>query len=124
MICHLHPFFTQQVVASGGPYTSDHTYDISYCLYPGRYTFVFYDWQCDGLEGVEMNGFYTLKNNGEEVHTGGTKMDEYWETFDMEFKTDVVEAPGAKAPDSSGMSKMSGWMVVVTMAAALPAMLV
>ena len=123
MICHLHPFFTQQVVASGGPYTSDHTYDISYCLYPGRYTFVFYDWQCDGLEGVEMNGFYTLKNNGEEVHTGGTKMDEYWETFDMEFKMDVVEAP-AKAPDSSGTSKMSGWMVVVTMAAALPAMVV
>ena len=70
-----------------------------------------------------MNGFYTLKNNGEEVHTGGTRMDEYWETFDMEFKKDVVQNP-VKDPASSGTAKMSGWMVVVTMAAALPAMLV
>ena len=42
-----------KVVVSGGPYTSDYTYDVTYCLYPGSYTFIFLDWQCDGLIGAK-----------------------------------------------------------------------
>ena len=77
------------IVASGGPYGSSFTYDIEYCLYPGNYTFVFYDWGCDGLTGEEMTGSYTLKVNGEDVHTGGTTMDKYWEEVNMEFKNEI-----------------------------------
>jgi hypothetical protein len=74
-----------KVVASGGPYTSDYTYDISYCVDPGKYTFVFYDWQCDGLEGMVKNGYYTLMVNGMEVHTGGTHMEQYEEVVELNF---------------------------------------
>mmetsp|Transcript_34321 Transcript_34321/g.72289 ORF Transcript_34321/g.72289 Transcript_34321/m.72289 type:complete len:438 (-) Transcript_34321:158-1471(-) len=74
-----------KVVASGGPYTSDFIYDISYCLYPGKYTFVFYDWHCDGLTGEESTGYYALKINDSEVYRGGTTMDDYWEEVKLEF---------------------------------------
>ena len=84
-----------KMVASGGPYTSDYIYDISYCLYPGKYTFVFIDWQCDGLVGKELTGSYTLKVNGKEVHTGGTEMDKYWEEVKLEFANDQPDAAGS-----------------------------
>ncbi|KAL3806956.1 hypothetical protein ACHAXA_011373 [Cyclostephanos tholiformis] len=78
-----------KVVASGGPYTSDFTYDVSYCLYPGSYTFVFFDWQCDGLIGNKLTGSYTLKVNGHNVHTGGASMDNYWEEVKLEFNNEI-----------------------------------
>ena len=53
-----------RIIASGGPYASDFAYDINYCVDPGRYTFVFYNWQCDGLEGVRSNEHYTFNVNG------------------------------------------------------------
>ena len=72
------------VVASGGPYTSDFTYDVTYCLEPGKYTFIFYDWQCDGLMGETMNGHYALLVNGMEVFRGGRAV-EYEEIVNLEF---------------------------------------
>ena len=77
------------VVASGGPYTSDRSYDLAYCVEPGRYTFVFYDWQCDGLEGVEMDGRYEVKVNGMTVHEGGRGHYEYEELVDLEFVNEL-----------------------------------
>ena len=52
-----------RIIASCGPSASDFAYDI-----------VFYDWQCDGLEGLRSSGHYTLKVNGMEVYTGGTNI--------------------------------------------------
>jgi len=124
-----------KVVASGGPYTSDFTYDISYCLYPGKYTFVFYDWQCDGLTGKELTGYYALKINGEEVHKGGTTMDKYWEEVNLEFKKEVepvepvesveivtIKAGAEYSYESSGQMRMASSMVVSTMAVVIAAM--
>ena len=91
-----------KIVASGGPYTSDFTYDINYCVDPGRYTFVFYDWQCDGLEGLKVNGHYTLKVNGMEVYTGGTNMTGYEELVDLDFVNTLV---GYEEPESSGLDR-------------------
>ncbi len=116
-----------KVVASGGPYTSDFTYDISYCLYPGKYTFVFYDWQCDGLIGKELTGSYTLKVNGQEVHTGGTKMNNYWEEAKLEFKKEV-DLGMARTDVSSGSSlnqvvcATRGWLFGMTMTALFAAL--
>lgn len=101
-----------RIVASGGPYTSDFAYDVTYCVDPGRYTFVFYDWQCDGLEGLRSNGYYTLKVNGMEVYTGGTNMTGYEELVDLDFVNTLVgyeemENPGSldryKKTASSGV---------------------
>lgn len=88
-----------KIVASGGPYTSEFVYDITYCVDPGKYTFVFYDWQCDGLVGMKINGYYTLKVNGMEVHTGGTNMTRYEEVVDLNFMNTLVgyEEPVADA---------------------------
>ena len=103
-----------KVVASGGPYTSDFTYDFEYCLYPGKYTFVFYDWQCDGLIGKELTGSYTLKVNGKDVHTGGTDMTEYWEEVKLDF---TKEQPDAATRSSSstqiGMSITAVFSVLI-----------
>lgn len=98
-----------KVVASGGPYGSAFTYDVEYCLYPGNYTFVFYDWGCDGLTGEEMTGSYTLRINGEDVHTGGTTMDKYWEEVNMEFKNEVFTTNSS----SGQLRKEIGWKLVV-----------
>ncbi|KAL7537424.1 hypothetical protein ACHAXR_007821 [Thalassiosira sp. AJA248-18] len=106
-----------KVVASGGPYTSNHTYDISYCLYPGKYTFVFYDWQCDGLTGKDLTGYYSLKVNDKEVYTGGTTMDKYWEEVKLEFKKAVVVPPPSEG--SSGRMVESRGMIVITAVAAV-----
>ena len=99
----------KKVVASGGPYTSNHTYDISYCLYPGKYSFVFYDWQCDGLTGTEMNGYYALKANDREVYRGGTRMDTYWEEVQLEFERDV-ETGAVVEGMNGGMVAAGGWI--------------
>jgi hypothetical protein len=93
-----------KIVASGGPYTSDYTYDISYCVYPGKYSFVFYDWQCDGLMGVKRNGYYTLKVNGMEVHTGGTNMTGYDEVVELNFMNELV---GSDESDAAGYDPSS-----------------
>eukprot|EP00584_Thalassiosira_punctigera_P019097 CAMPEP_0172572586 /NCGR_PEP_ID=MMETSP1067-20121228/135578_1 /TAXON_ID=265564 ORGANISM="Thalassiosira punctigera, Strain Tpunct2005C2" /NCGR_SAMPLE_ID=MMETSP1067 /ASSEMBLY_ACC=CAM_ASM_000444 /LENGTH=448 /DNA_ID=CAMNT_0013365153 /DNA_START=11 /DNA_END=1357 /DNA_ORIENTATION=+ len=110
-----------KVIASGGPYTSDFTYDISYCLYPGKYTFVFYDWQCDGLTGKKLTGYYSLKINGNEVHRGGTTMEKYWEEVKLEFKKEVesVESVLIKASveESSTLMVKITWMHALTLAA-------
>ena len=95
-----------KVVASGGPYTSDFEYDISYCVLPGKYTFVFYDWQCDGLIGNDLIGSYKLKVNGEEVYTGGGDMDNYWEEVKLEFAKDQPDA--AKTETSFGTKMIDG----------------
>ncbi|KAL9181818.1 hypothetical protein ACHAXT_012161 [Thalassiosira profunda] len=105
------------VVASGGPYTSNHTYDISYCLYPGKYSFVFYDWQCDGLTGTEMNGYYALKANDREVYRGGTRMDTYWEEVQLEFERDV-ETGAVVEGMNGGMVAAAGEWVAGAMAIA------
>jgi len=108
-----------KVVASGGPYTSDFEYDISYCVLPGKYTFVFYDWQCDGLIGKDLTGSYKLKVNGEEVYTGGGDMDDYWEEVKLEFKKDQPDAAkteasfGSKMIDGNGMYWITGVVSVV-----------
>jgi hypothetical protein len=78
-------------------------------LYPGNYTFVFYDWGCDGLTGEEMTGSYTLRINGEDVHTGGTTMDKYWEEVNMEFKNEVFTTNSS----SGQLRKEIGWKLVV-----------
>ena len=110
-----------RVVVSGGPYTSNHTYDLSYCLEPGKYTFVFYDWQCDGLRGETMDGYYTLKVNGYEVHTGGTNMTEYAETVKLEFTNPLSKNNGALTRGVDGKNRgvalsrewwRSGWLGV------------
>lgn len=103
-----------KVVASGGPYTSDFTYDVEYCLYPGKYTFVFYDWQCDGLIGKELTGSYTLKVNGKDVHTGGTDMTEYWEEVKLDFTKEQPDAATRSSSSSQiGMSIAAGLSVVI-----------
>jgi hypothetical protein len=79
-----------KIIASGGPYTSDFTYDVTYCVDPGKYTFVFYDWQCDGLMGIKTNGYYTVTVNGLEVHTGGTNMTRYDEVVELNFMNTLV----------------------------------
>lgn len=120
-----------KIVASGGPYTSSFIYDISYCLHPGKYTFVFYDWQCDGLTGNELVGSYTLKVNDEEVYTGGTEMNTYWEEVNLEFTKEVEINPLAAAgttgttagvlddPISNGGQVLkSGWLLIPAMVAA------
>jgi hypothetical protein len=103
-----------KVVASGGPYTSDFTYDVSYCLYPGSYTFVFLDWQCDGLIGNKLTGSYTLKVNGQNVHTGGTSMDNYWEEVKLEFKNEINTNGGMSLSNRMmvGVSWMCGFVVM------------
>jgi hypothetical protein len=104
-----------KIVASGGPYTSDFTYDVSYCLYPGSYTFVFLDWQCDGLIGNKLTGSYTVKVNGNNVHTGGTAMDNYWEEVKIEFKNEIMDVSS-----SGSMLMFASWayfFAVVTSAA-------
>ena len=78
-----------RIVASGGPHASDFAYDITYCIDPGRYTFVFYDWQCDGLEGLRSNRHYTLKVNGMEVYTGGTNITRYEELVDLDNNSTI-----------------------------------
>ena len=98
-----------KVVASGGPYGGGLTYDVEYCLYPGNYTFVFYDWGCDGLTGEEMTGKYTLKINGENVHTGGTTMDKYWEEVNMEFKNEIFTSNSSRGR----MRTELGWALVL-----------
>ena len=91
----------------------------------GKYTFVFYDWQCDGLTGTELEGYYTLKVNGEEVHRGGTRMDNYWEEVEMDFDNSVEakvpdNAPELMRGDESGGSgkKVSSMLAVVGAGAA------
>lgn len=42
------------LVASGGPYTSDHEYNLTYCLNPGKYSFLLLDGACDGLTGEKI----------------------------------------------------------------------
>ncbi|KAL3799061.1 hypothetical protein ACHAW5_003511 [Stephanodiscus triporus] len=103
-----------KVVASGGPYTSDFTYDVSYCLYPGSYTFVFLDWQCDGLIGNKLTGSYTLKVNGQNVHTGGTSMDNYWEEVKLEFKNEINTNGGMSLSNRMmvGVSWMCGFVIM------------
>ena len=116
-----------KIVASGGPYTSDFTYDITYCVDPGQYTFVFYDWQCDGLTGVKTDGYYTLEVNGVEVHTGGTNMKQYDEVVDLSFMNPLVgyeelEASGQnsldmlKEKDSNGARENSMYSTFVILA--------
>ena len=107
-----------KVVASGGPYTSDFTYDVSYCLYPGSYTFVFLDWQCDGLIGNKLTGSYTLKVNGHNVHTGGTSMDNYWEEVPLEFKNEIHTKVDVSS-SSRMMMDISSMCGFVVMSAAL-----
>lgn len=115
-----------KVVASGGPYTSDFTYDISYCLYPGKYTFYLHDWQCDGLTstGEELTAYYALKINDEEVHRGGTNMNKWWEEVKLELTKDVEsmipmiaasteEESTADMEESSGGGAKSSWMLVM-----------
>lgn len=94
-----------KIIASGGPYTSDYTYDISYCVNPGKYTFVFYDWQCDGLVGRVKDGYYTLKVNGMEVHTGGTDMERYDEVVELNFMN-TLEDGALMKKTSSGTNVM------------------
>mmetsp|Transcript_32402 Transcript_32402/g.47760 ORF Transcript_32402/g.47760 Transcript_32402/m.47760 type:complete len:355 (-) Transcript_32402:174-1238(-) len=80
------------LVASGGPYTSDHEYNLSYCLNPGKYTFVLLDWACDGLSGTTVDGSYTLDVNGVEVYEGPqTWADEgqYYELVKLEFTNGI-----------------------------------
>lgn len=105
-----------KVVASGGPYTSDFTYDVSYCLYPGSYTFVFLDWQCDGLIGNQLTGSYTLKVNGHNVHTGGTSMDTYWEEFPLDFKNEIHTKVDVSSSSRMMMdiSRMFGFVFMFT----------
>lgn len=93
-----------KIVASGGPYTSDFTYDITYCVDPGKYTFVFYDWQCDGLIGMKTDGYYTLKVNGKEVHIGGTNMTQYEEVVELEF-TNALKGYEEVESDASVLDK-------------------
>lgn len=102
-----------KVVASGGPYASSFTYDVSYCLYPGSYTYVFYDWGCDGLTGEEMTGSYTLKANGVEVHTGGTTMNKYWEEVNLEFTNEIVTSNSSIRTKSM----VTFWSIIVSVVA-------
>lgn len=85
-----------RIVADGGPYASDHVYDVMYCLPPGNYTFIFYDWQCDGLTGNALTGYYSLALEGKEVYRGGTTMDQYWEEVDLDVHH--PELPGRAEP--------------------------
>ena len=94
-----------KVVASGGPYTSDFTYDITYCVDPGKYTFILYDWQCDGLIGMNTDGYYSLKVNGMEVHVGGTNMTRYEEVVDLNFMNTLVGYEEPEADVLSGLEK-------------------
>lgn len=76
------------LVASGGPFTSDFEYDLSYCLDPGKYTFVLLDEACDGLTGVAIDGSYTLEVNGVEVYEGPQTWapeGQYYELVDLDF---------------------------------------
>ena len=80
------------LVASGGPYTSDHEYNLSYCLDPGKYTFVLLDWACDGLSGVTIDGSYTLDVNGVEVYEGPQAWaadGQYYELVKLEFTNEI-----------------------------------
>lgn len=112
------------VVASGGPYTSDKKYDLAYCVEPGRYTFVFYDWQCDGLEGVELDGRYEVKVNGMTVHEGGRGHYEYEELVELEFVNELRgRGPNGLDPvsigrDISGAGRRAGIAALVAGAAA------
>ena len=111
------------VVASGGPYTSDKAYDLAYCVEPGQYTFVFYDWQCDGLEGVEMNGRYEVLVNGMRVHKGGRGHYEYEELVDLEFVNELRgRGPNGLDPvaiaDINGAGRGMGMMWAAAAAAA------
>jgi hypothetical protein len=122
------------IVASGGPYTSGFEYDISYCMNPGEYTFVFYDWQCDGLIGRKTNGYFTISVNGKEVHTGGTEMTSYEEVVDLDFTNalvagEEVEVYGEVADGLASLEKYRkssgavsgrnrGWIGLVLMTAA------
>jgi hypothetical protein len=80
------------LVASGGPFTSDFEYDLSYCLDPGKYTFVLLDWACDGLTGVTIDGSYTLEVNGVEVYEGPQTWapeGQYYELVKLEFTNGI-----------------------------------
>ncbi|KAL7538867.1 hypothetical protein ACHAWF_006232 [Thalassiosira exigua] len=101
-----------KIVASGGPYSSNYTYDVSYCLYPGKYTFIFYDWQCDGLTGKKLTGYYSLKVNEDEMYRGGTTMDSYWEEVELEFKGNIESTAtiDASVDESSSQRMKTNWM--------------
>ena len=92
-------------------------FHVTFCIqkHIGKYTFVFYDWQCDGLIGKDLTGSYKLKVNGEEVYTGGGDMDDYWEEVKLEFKKDQPDA--AKTESSFGTKMIDGngmyWITVV-----------
>jgi len=86
------------LVASGGPYTSDKLYNLSYCLDPGKYTFVLLDWACDGLTGSTMDGYYKLSVNGVEVYEGPRTWaaeDQYFEQVKLEFTKGLKTSGGA-----------------------------
>ena len=77
------------------------------CLSPahqGNYTFAFYDWQCDGLTGNELTGYYTLALDGEEVYRGGTIMDTYWEEVDLEVRHIETQNQEASHPEGADPS--------------------
>jgi hypothetical protein len=90
------------LIASGGPYTSDHEYNLSYCLDPGKYTFVLLDWQCDGLSGVAIDGSYTLDVNGVEVYEGPRAWDEgqYYEVVKLEFTNGIDDNLGSGSSEA------------------------
>ncbi|KAL7439789.1 hypothetical protein ACHAXM_007288 [Skeletonema potamos] len=82
------------LVASGGPFTSDFEYNLSYCLDPGKYTFVLLDWACDGLTGLTIDGSYTLEVNGVEVYEGPQTWaaeGQYYELVKLEFTNGVSD---------------------------------
>lgn len=83
------------------------------------------DWQCDGLKGKELTGYYQLKVNNEVVHTGGTDMNQYWEEVKLEFNKEVeAGSEASRVEQSSGeMMKKGGWMLVTMVAAVAAAML-
>lgn len=121
-----------KIIASGGPYTSDFTYDITYCVDPGKYAFTFHDWQCDGLVGMKTDGYYTVKVNGIEVHTGGTNMTQYEEEVELNFvnalkgyeepEADVSILDRYKKRDSSGVGQLAlsnGLALIAFLAASL-----
>lgn len=97
-----------KVVVSGGPYTSDYTYDVTYCLYPGSYTFIFLDWQCDGLIGAKLTGTYELKVNGVTVHTGSGSMSTYYEEIPLEFNSVMMDVSSSNRRMIMGVA---GWML-------------
>ena len=97
-----------KVVVSGGPYTSDYSYDVTYCLYHGSYTFIFLDWQCDGLIGAKLTGSYELKVNGKTVHTGGGSMSSYYEEIPLEFNSVMMDVSSSNRRMIMGVA---GWML-------------